>query len=70
VRDLRETIQDKSYRTLGYIEHKSNGDKVVTNITGKILGYYRKSMNATTDYMGRILARCDAAVALLFNAEF
>lgn len=67
---MKETIKDRNYRTLGYIEYKSNGDKVVTTLTGKILGYYRKNINATTDLTGTILARCDAAVCLLFDVKF
>ena len=54
---MRETIKDKNFRTLGYIDYKSNGDKVVTTFTGKILGYYRKNIDATTDLTGSILAR-------------
>ena len=36
----------------------------------RILGYYRKSLNCTTNVSGTILARCDAAVCLLFECEF
>ena len=68
--ELRETIRDKNFRILGYIEHKPNGDKVVTTVTGKLMGYYRKSMNVTTNYTGSILARCDAVVCLLFDVNF
>lgn len=67
---MKETIKDKNYRILGYVETKSNGDKVVTTFTGQILGYYRKNMDVTTDLVGRVLARCDAAVALLFDGKF
>lgn len=67
---MREKIIDKNFRILGYVETKSNGDKVVTTTSGKILGYYRKSINCTTNISGTILARCDAAVCLLFECEF
>lgn len=67
---MKEVIKDKNYRILGYIDNKPNGDKEVTTFTGKILGYYRKNMDATTDFSGRVLARCDAAVCLLFDAKF
>ena len=67
---MREIIKDKNFRLLGYIDHLSNGDKVVTTSMGSILGYYRKSLDITTNLTGSILARCDAAVCLLFGVKF
>ena len=52
---MREPIMNFSRQILGYIETKPNGDKVATDFGGRILGYYRKSSNTTTDFYGRIL---------------
>ena len=65
---MKETIRDKSRLIIGYVETKPNGDKVVTNFGGMILGYYRKSMDATTDFYGRILYYGDMASSLLKNS--
>ena len=43
----REPITDFYGRILGYVEHKPNGDKVLTAFSGVILGYYIKSTNQT-----------------------
>jgi len=62
---MKETIRDWSGRTIGYIDHESNGDKKVTDWSGRTLGYYRKSSDTTVDWSGRILYRGDMASALL-----
>ena len=67
---MREIIKNKNFSLLGYIDHLPNGDKVVTTTSGRLLGYYRKNLNITTNVSGTILARCDAAVCLLFGVEF
>lgn len=64
---MKEEIKDRNFRLLGYIETKSNGDRVATNVYGKILGYYRKNINATTDFTGSIIARGDVCSYLVFN---
>ena len=63
----KETIAEYSGRVIGTIETDSSGNKTVRNFSGTILGYYKKSMNATTDYTGKILYRGDASAALLFR---
>ena len=62
---MREPIRDLSRLIIGYIDTKPNGDKVVTNFSGVILGYYRKSSDTTTDFSGRVLYYGDMASALL-----
>lgn len=62
---MKEPIQDYTRRTLGYIETKPNGDKVATDFAGRILGYYKKAQNATTDYCGRILYYGDMLASLI-----
>lgn len=61
----RETIREFNGRIIGYIETDFRGDKKVTNFSGKILGYYRKSNNATVDFSGKILYFGDASALLL-----
>jgi len=62
---MEERITDFGGRVIGYIETKSNGDKVVKEFGGRILGYYYSSRNVTTDFGGRILYHGDMASALL-----
>lgn len=62
---MKETIRDFYGVILGYIDVNYNGDKTVTNFNGKILGYYKKSSNYTTDFYGKILYKGDMASALL-----
>ena len=64
---MKEEIKNRNFRLLGYIETKSNGDRVATNTYGKILGYYRKGTNTTTDFMGGIIAIGDVCSYLVFN---
>lgn len=49
------------------LEYKSNGDIVVRDFYGKILGYYSRSQNSVTDFYGRIIAKgAPEAVGILF----
>ena len=61
----REPITDFYGRILGYVEHKPNGDKVLTAFSGVILGYYIKSTNQTQDFYGRIVGYGDILMTLL-----
>ena len=63
----RETIKNFSGSILGYLDTESNGDVVAKDSSGRIVGYYRKSNNATTDFSGRILYYGNCAVALIIN---
>ena len=61
----REKITDFSGRILGYVEHKLNGDKVLSAFSGAILGFYFKSTNQTQDFYGRIVGYGDVLMTLL-----
>ena len=61
----KEAIKTFNGKIIGCIETKPSGDKVVTNFTGRILGYYKKGPNITTDALGRTIARGDACAMLL-----
>lgn len=61
----RERIQDWRGKTLGFVDHESNGDKILRDFYGKILGKYDKRMNVTKDFYGRIVAKGDCLMTLL-----
>ncbi len=62
---MQETIRTISGQTIGTITTLSNGDKEVKDFYGRVLGYYRKSQDATIDFYGKILYRGDMSAALL-----
>lgn len=61
----RETVKSSSGMIIGYLDTESNGDVVAKDSCGRIVGYYRKSNNSTTDSAGRILYYGNCAVALI-----
>lgn len=55
---------------VGIVETDSNGDKTVKDFSsGKILGYYKKSRDVTTDFYGKILAYGDIT-GIFFKDHF
>ena len=62
---MKTTIRDSYGRIIGHIEQMPNGDKKVTDFYGRILGWYKKSINATPDFYGWIVAKGDACGMLL-----
>ena len=51
-----ETIRNAYGQPIAIYEYSPNGDmKVIDWHTRKILGYYYKSRNVTTDFYGRVL---------------
>lgn len=61
-----ETIRDASYRNISIITYQDNGDIMVQDWESrKIVGYYRKSRDVTTDFYGKILARGNAVGMLI-----
>lgn len=65
----RETIKSYTGAIIGYLDTESNGDVVAKDSSGRIVGYYKKSNNATTDFSGRILFYGNCAVALIVKAS-
>ena len=61
----KKTIRNFARQIKGYVEEKSNGDKVVTDFGGRILGYYNASSDTTTDFYGRIISYGDTASGLI-----
>lgn len=62
---MTERICEFSGMCIGTIETESNGDKTVRDFSGRILGYYKRSSNVTTNFSGQIIWRGDMAAALL-----
>lgn len=65
----RIAIRDFSGKIISWEEHMGNGDIVVRDFYGKILGKYDKQFNVTRDFYGRILARGDAHGMLFRDAD-
>jgi hypothetical protein len=64
-----EYIREFGGAILGRIKTDDNGDKTAYDFYGRILGYYKKKYDHTTDFYGRIIARGDAAVSLIYQAK-
>jgi len=60
-----EKIKEFSGRIIAILTHENNGDITVRDFSGRILGYYRKSRDVTTDFSGRVLYYGNAAAALI-----
>lgn len=64
---MEEVIRRFDNTIVGIVKHFSNGDKEVRAFPSqRILGTYKASDNTTRDFMQRILAFGDVAVALLY----
>lgn len=61
----RETIRYPSKMILGYLDHESNGDVVVRNYSGMMIGRYDARSDTTRNYGGQILYYGNMAAALL-----
>jgi hypothetical protein len=65
-----EYIKDFQGRPLGILRYQDNGDiEAVEFMSRKIIGFYRKSLDRTTDFLGRIIAQGNAAVSLIYDAK-
>ncbi len=62
----RLTVRDGFGTILGFMETDAQGRKVAKDFSFKILGWYDPSANHTLTFDGRIIAQCDAAIALIF----
>ncbi len=65
-----EYIRDFQGRPLGILRHLDNGDiEAVEFSSRKIIGFYRASTDRTTDFLGRVIAKGNAAVSLIYDAK-
>jgi hypothetical protein len=63
-----EIIRDyPSLKILGYVKTMPNGDQIAYNFQKRILGYYRKKYNHTTDFNGRIVSGGNSVVSFIYQ---
>lgn len=63
-----EYIREFSGKILGIVQTDSNGDQTAIDFSSrKILGYYRAKQDYTTDFYGRIIAKGNCVVSLIYN---
>lgn len=55
----KEAVRDFSGKIIAWVEPQSNGDIIVRDFYGKILGRYDKGCDVTRDFYGKIIARGD-----------
>jgi hypothetical protein len=66
----KQTITDFYGKIIGYVStDEKTGNKTATDFYGRILGYYKKDLNLTTDFYGKIVARGDAVTGLVYGKE-
>lgn len=61
----KEPVKDWQGKILGFVETESNGNKVLRDFYGRILGKYDKSLNVTRDFYGRQVGKGDVLMTLL-----
>ena len=61
----RVLLRDKSGKIIGDLKTESNGDKILRDDRGYILGTYKKSTNLTKDFNGYIVGQGDVLGMLL-----
>lgn len=65
-----EYIREFNGQILGIIRLEANGDKAAVDFPSRlVLGYYRAKYDYTTDFYGRIIARGDTVVSLIYQAK-
>ena len=60
-----ELIKDCYGNIIARIDEQSNGDKIVKNFYGQILGKYDKTLDVTKDFYGRIVAKGECVGILI-----
>ena len=59
------TLRDNMGKIIGRVDLQNNGDKMLRDFEGRILGRYIKSTNLTLDFSGKIIGRGDVLTMLL-----
>ena len=62
-----EMIRDVKGRVIGWLDTLHNGDIMVKDYAGRVLGYYRKAQDMTTEYAGRFLNYGNTCVSLIYR---
>lgn len=60
-----QLIKDCYGNIIARIDEQSNGDKIVKNFYGQILGKYDKALDVTKDFYGRIVAKGECVGILI-----
>ncbi len=53
----KEAIREFGGKIIGWYEYKPNGDIIVSDFYGKVLGKFDKQFDVTRDFYGKIIAR-------------
>ena len=65
-----EFIKTLTGQIVGIIRYFDNGDQAAIGYPSmRILGYYRKNLDATTNLTGKILSRGNSVAALLYTEQ-
>jgi len=64
-----ETIKDPHFRTLGYIDTRSDGVQVAKDAHYRVLGYYDPKRNETKDAHYRVVGRGNLLSSLITSAH-
>lgn len=66
-----EYIRDfKSRKIIGILRTLRNGDIEAREFSSRrILGYYRKNIDMTTDFYGRMIAKGNCVVSFIYDAH-
>lgn len=63
-------IREFSGEIIGFIVNEDNGDQTALAYPSRqILGYYRKKYDYTTDFYGKVVARGNTVVSLIYEAR-
>ena len=67
---VKTEIRDFNNYIIAYVElDERTGDKTLRDFYNKILGYYRKSRNVSTNFAGKVLGYGDFTVAMILQYE-
>lgn len=61
----REYIKNRSGKILGFIDTDSEGNRTARTKEGRVLGYYKKKRNVTTNVGGKILSYGDTVSSMI-----
>ena len=69
--NTEEYIKDFNTRQIiGILRYRPNGDiEAVEFKSRKILGFYRKSTDSTTEFLGRVVAKGNCVVSFIYAAH-
>jgi hypothetical protein len=63
----RQTVKDKNFRKIGYIETMSDGKQEALDATFRMLGYFNPKRNITQDANFRTIAQGKVLAGLIYK---